>query len=337
MSNSRRGPAAWLRAASRVPATLLVLVLLACSPQAAPIPTPPAAPPAAENVPLSPPLASLQPPADSAIPPALPVPAPPPAGAAAPARLDLAFVTPTPTPRRASASGASKGGDCPRQTEWSPSQPWDDVWYADPNQSRVAITFDTGQGTPVVLRILDILQEKQVHATFFMMGSWVEKNQEVAQRIVARGHNIGNHSYSHPDFRNLSDERMDWELEATENAVLAATGCSTRPFLRAPFGSTDNRIRARHVTLGYRDIMWTIDSGDWRGFSAATMQEIILSRARAGAILIFHSSVPESALALPGVIDGLRAQGFALVTLTELFQTPPPKGPTPTAAPRLGQ
>ncbi len=196
------------------------------------------------------------------------------------------------------------------------------VWNGDKKKARVALTFDTGQATPVVRRVLEALRPLNVHATFFLVGNWAEKNGDVVRALVADGHELANHSYSHPNFDNLSDDQKLAQMMLTERIVHKQTGCTTGPFFRPPFGAQNKHTQAVIASAGFLDILWTANGGDWLpGATAASVHQSVVRNTGNGSIIILHSSVAWTAEAIPLIVRDLRARGLEVGTLTELLTT----------------
>jgi peptidoglycan/xylan/chitin deacetylase (PgdA/CDA1 family) len=202
------------------------------------------------------------------------------------------------------------------------------ILRGDKTLPRVALTFDTGQGTPVVQLVLDELRAANVRATFFIVGRWAEQNPQVVRALAAAGHELANHSYSHPNFDLLSDDQMLAQVALTEKIIRQETGCTTRPFFRPPFGSASAHTMSVVAEAGFETIMWSAHGGDWlSGATTETIHARVLRYTGDGTIVILHSSVPYSAQALPMIIADLRARGFELVTLGELLSNDPAQPP----------
>ncbi len=202
------------------------------------------------------------------------------------------------------------------------------IMRGDKNLPRVALTFDTGQGASIVQLILDELREANVHATFFIVGRWAEQNRKVVRAIAADGHELANHSYSHPNFDRLTDDQMVAQVTLTEKIIRRETGCTTRPFFRPPFGSASARTMTAVAKAGFETIMWSAHGGDWLpGATTGTIHDRVLRNTGSGTILILHSSAPDTARALPMIIADLRARGLEFVTLGELLSRDPVQPP----------
>ena len=180
----------------------------------------------------------------------------------------------------------------------------------------VYLTFDVeGRGVPEVLKTL---RTKQVPATMFLVGSWVNAQPALVRQMVTDGHALGHHSYSHPAFTRLSDAAARTEIRRAEAAILRASGgVSPRPRFRFPYGAGQGNRRLLQLVAseGYRADFWTVDPQDWRGSSSATITRHVLTHSRNGSIVLLHPAAPGTPGALPAIIDGLRARGFQFATL----------------------
>lgn len=215
-----------------------------------------------------------------------------------------------------------------------PTAPWREIVRGDPDTNVVALTFDAGGPVAPATRVLDTLRARGVHATFFLSGEWIEAHPEMGQRILADGHEIANHSYSHPDFTRLSNAQIAWELTHTDEIVFAATGRHTWPYVRMPFGARNARVLDLAVSLGYRSVYWTLDSTDWRTeVPASRVKSRVLTFASPGDIVVHHSSTESTAAALPGILDELLARGWTVGTVTDVLGQPLPVTVTPPGVP----
>ena len=200
----------------------------------------------------------------------------------------------------------------------------------DASFPQIALTFDAGAAAGSVSELLDGLRDGAVRATFFVTGAFADRYPKIVARISAEGHEIANHSYSHPDFTKLSDRQMRDELRRATVSLEAATGQSIAPLWRPPFGARDDRVLSLVENEGFRSIYWTFDSGDW--IEGTTTRQIIttdLGKAVNGAVIVHHVSPPTTAAAIPAVIDGLTRRGFELVTVSQLL------GYDPSCPPKL--
>lgn len=186
----------------------------------------------------------------------------------------------------------------------------------------VALTFDAGADYRPARRILDTLQQEGVRCTFFLTGEWVQKNPRTTRRIVADGHEVGNHSWDHPPFTELSDAAILDQLRRTEAIIYETTGRSSRPYFRPPLGARDDRVRRVVAEDGYLTIYWTLDSLDsvQKGITATQIRERVLGRVQAGNIVLLHCGSQATADALPDILSGLRARGLVPVPVTRLLE-----------------
>jgi peptidoglycan/xylan/chitin deacetylase (PgdA/CDA1 family) len=170
--------------------------------------------------------------------------------------------------------------------------------------------------------ILETLREKDVRCTFFITGIMLRQahGPELVQEIVADGHELGNHSDTHPRFTELTDEKIEEELAAVEDWVTELTGQSTKPYFRPPYGNRDERVRRAVEENGYLTIMWTYHVWDWvEDRTAESVYNYSVDGASNGAIAVMHVGAEETAEALPWIIEELQARGYRLVTLSELL------------------
>lgn len=184
----------------------------------------------------------------------------------------------------------------------------------------VALTFDLGSGATHTPAILETLGRQGVTTTFFMTGQWVEANPGLARRILDLGHEPGNHSYSHPDLTKLPDPQVIEEISRMEEALQKASGRSSKPWFRPPFGARNERVLELVSRLGYSSVYWTLDSADWRPeLAAEVVRQRVVSQATPGAIIVLHGDSPQTAQVLGSIITGLRARGLEPVSLSRLL------------------
>ncbi|MBM2811131.1 MAG: polysaccharide deacetylase [Chloroflexi bacterium] len=190
----------------------------------------------------------------------------------------------------------------------------------DPALPLIALTFDAGAGAGTVGELLNALRDRSVRATFFVAGAFADRYPDVIRRIATEGHELANHSYSHPDFRSLTEEQMRVELRRATISIESAAGTGIAPLWRPPFGSRDERILRVVEEEGFRSVFWTFDSGDW--LETATTEGVLatdLSKSVPGAVVVHHVSPTATARAMPRIIDGLLTRGYELVTVSQLI------------------
>ena len=240
--------------------------------------------------------------------------------------------TPAPTQTRASTSTASPADTptvAPAATPAPPPERAVVVRQGTSGRRSVALTFDAGSDSGYTRDILQTLREKGVRASFCITGRWAEAYPDELLAIAAEGHVLVNHSYDHRSFTGVSTgeppltpEERRLEFTRTETTVYRITNRSTQPYFRPPYGDTDATMQSDAAAAGYGYIvMWTVDSFGWNHASADQITSRVLSQAAPGAIVIMHvGSESQDAAALPAVIDGLAAQGYAFETIDELLR-----------------
>ena len=221
-------------------------------------------------------------------------------------------------------------GGAPQLSAFEPGrQRSREIWRGIRGQKRVALTFDAGGEDDAATDLLKYLTEAKAPATFFVTGQFAAEHTKLVKEIDQAGYPIHNHSWSHPEFTKISDDKIDEELERTEWAIRDATGKTTKPFWRPPFGDRDNRVQRVAAEAGYQSIYWTLDSLDSVGEKKDP--EFIVSRILNppksgddpdryldGAIILMHVGEAGTARAVPLLIKSLRDRGFKLVTVDEI-------------------
>jgi peptidoglycan/xylan/chitin deacetylase (PgdA/CDA1 family) len=246
-----------------------------------------------------------------------------PAGWSAPTEPSVAEIPP-PAPQPTAPQVDPAPPQTPKKPDRLPDLPKEQpsllVVHGDRACPQIALTYDAGSGADGTTAILAVLQKHGVAATFFLTGRWVERYEELARRIAADGHEIANHTYSHPDLTTLSFEAIISEVEQGEEAIRRITGKETRPLFREPYGAFNEAQRRAVRQAGYSySIYWDLDTIDWRFPGVEATVERIMTRRQNGSIVLMHLNVPDSAIASDLVIPQLRAEGYHLVTVTELL------------------
>jgi peptidoglycan/xylan/chitin deacetylase (PgdA/CDA1 family) len=183
----------------------------------------------------------------------------------------------------------------------------------------IAFTFDAGSDA-VGIQILDVLKKHNIKSTFFLTGKWVEKFPEYAKRIAADGHEIGNHSYSHPDAVKTTAAAFKQDIIKAEQIIKNITGLSPRPYFRFPYGSYNATALKTVGEAGYLySIQWSLDTIDWRQPTTEELIARIESGASNGDIILMHIGGINTPSAVDQIIPKLKAMGYELVTLSELL------------------
>ena len=192
------------------------------------------------------------------------------------------------------------------------------IYSVDTQEKKVAISFDTAWGADKTERIVEILNEYQVGATFFMVGFWVEDYPDMVKLINESGIEIGTHSNTHPDFVNLSTEQMKLELDTSINAIKNITGKDVELF-RAPYGSYNNTMLNLTKSMGLKTIQWDVDTLDWKGYSGVDICERVMSKVKSGSIILCHNNADHIIDALPLMLERLLNAGYEVVSVGDLI------------------
>jgi len=182
---------------------------------------------------------------------------------------------------------------------------------------RVALTFDDGP-SPYTDRILDLLERYGGRATFFVLGRNVEFWQNTIIRTVSIGSEVANHTWTHPELPSLNNQRIKEELQTTSEIIERFAGYSPR-FFRPPFGMVTQRVATVSKELGYAIVNWTLDTKDWQVRNADAVYNAIMDAIEENAIVLMHDIHSTTAAAMERVIPALIADGFQLVTVSELL------------------
>ena len=192
------------------------------------------------------------------------------------------------------------------------------IYNVDTSEKKVAISFDAAWGADKTIAIMDILEEYDCKATFFLVGFWVDKYEGETRAIAERGFEIGTHSDSHPDLSKLSADEITNELKSSMDKIEHT--CGVRPTLfRAPFGSYNNTVISCAEGLGLTTIQWNVDSLDWKGISASQITSNIVSKVVPGSIILCHNNSDYILEALPSVLKCLRDRGYTVTCVGDII------------------
>lgn len=193
------------------------------------------------------------------------------------------------------------------------------VYSVQRNDKKIALTIDAAWQDDKTPFILETLKKYNIHATFFLCGFWVEAYPDMVRAIAADGHEIGNHSMTHPHMSKLSPEQITKELDKFESVVEPLTGKKTVLF-RAPFGEYNDTVIKALKNRGYEVIQWNIDTIDWKQErSAQTILDSVLPKLSGGSIILCHNNGYKIEQYLPTLIEAALAQGYEFVTVSELL------------------
>uniref|UniRef100_A0A7C4R4Z6 Polysaccharide deacetylase family protein n=1 Tax=candidate division CPR3 bacterium TaxID=2268181 RepID=A0A7C4R4Z6_UNCC3 len=184
----------------------------------------------------------------------------------------------------------------------------------------IALTFDDGPFGGTTTRVLDSLKKESVKATFFVVGSMVKANPAIAKRIVNEGHEIGNHSWSHPFMARCNSGTIFAQLQKTQSVIRDITGANPVVF-RPPYGSVNNNVtKIARDKFGLSTIIWDLDTRDWRSPGSSVVTSRVLKGAKNGLIVLMHDSKKGTTQAVPDIIRGLKEKGYTMVTVSELLE-----------------
>lgn len=191
------------------------------------------------------------------------------------------------------------------------------VYSVERDDNVIAVTFDASWGADNTPKLLDILDEYDAKCTFFLVGLWVDKYPDMVQAIVERGHEIGNHSATHPHMSKLSESKMLEELRMMSDKVEKLTG--VRPTLfRPPYGDYNNSVIRTVRSAGYEAVQWSVDSLDWKNISP---QDMIRRAGKVGKgdIILFHNDSQYLLDALPTLLQSYKEQGLQMVKVSDIL------------------
>lgn len=199
------------------------------------------------------------------------------------------------------------------------------LYKADTLEKVLALTFDDGPDVRYTPLILDVLKKHDVKATFFLLGTRVDRYPQVAKRIAEEGHTIGNHTYWHPDLTQSGPEQLTWEIEKNAEALEATIG-ETSSYFRAPYGALNETLVEKLGELGYRGIGWSVDSLDWKSLSKDEIIDHMIQGVHPGAIILMHSAghwsqnLSGTVAALDELIPLLQDQGYSFITIPQMWE-----------------
>lgn len=187
-------------------------------------------------------------------------------------------------------------------------------------EKKIAITFETlGEGDTE--NLLALLEDNQVHATFFLEGRWVFRYPEETKAIAAAGHEIGTHSQTHPrNLCTLDAQSIRYELRESSSSIQALIGRSPTLF-RPPYGFWNEKLMEQGNALGLETILWDVDSLDWKNRTPQEIRQTVLRESDPGSIVRFQNTAINTLSALELVLEDFQEQGYQMVTVSELLAT----------------
>lgn len=192
------------------------------------------------------------------------------------------------------------------------------IYKVDTEDKKIALTFDVAWGTENMDYIIETLDRHNIKSTFFLVGSWIDDNEEFVKMLSNKGHELSNHSNTHADITQLSTEDATQEIETTTNKIYNLTGQKTSLY-RPPFGEVNDKTMKICEELGYKVIKWDVDSFDWKEIGPVHVIERVIKSSESGSIVLLHSNVEDIEEYLDRIILRLKKDGYELVTISDLI------------------
>lgn len=194
------------------------------------------------------------------------------------------------------------------------------IYSVSTEEKKIALSFDAAWGDEDFNKIMEILDKHNVKTTFFMTGEWVEKYPNCVKTLVEKGHDLGNHSTTHPDMTTLSKEKQREQIMNVHNIVKELTGYEMDLF-RPPYGAYNNEVIRTCYEVGYYPIQWDVDSLDWKDLTASEIINKVCNHKTldCGSIILCHNGAKHTAEALDEMITNLKNQGYEIVPISELI------------------
>ncbi len=188
----------------------------------------------------------------------------------------------------------------------------------DASKKQVVLTIDAGEGERSAEGILTALSKHNAKATFFLVGKWLEKHPDLTKRIINEGHEVFNHSYSHPDFTLITPEEVKEELKKMDKVLYETASIHSRPYFRAPFGYRNEAVKQAAKEVGFQHIYWSVDAIDWReGETGESIKNRVLRYIHPGAIVLLHIGDIPTGEIMDDLIIEIKKRGYEIVPLSE--------------------
>lgn len=192
------------------------------------------------------------------------------------------------------------------------------IYRVECREKKVAISFDAAWGSDITPQLLNILKKHNIKTTFFLVKFWMEKYPDMTRLIAKEGHEIGNHSATHPQMGRIQREKIISEIKETHDKIKELTGQNAKLF-RPPFGDYSNILITTANEMGYHVIQWDVDSLDWKDLSAGAIYDRVMKQIKPGSIVLFHNNGKHTAEALEPIIVELKKRGYEIVPISELL------------------
>lgn len=191
------------------------------------------------------------------------------------------------------------------------------IYKGNPEKPMVTFIINVAWGNEYLPKLLEVLKEYKIHTTFFLDGSWVKKNPDLAKMIYEEGHEIGNHAYSHPDLKVMTATRINEELKKTNDVIKATIGVVPKYFA-PPSGSFRDEVVTIASNMDMYTILWSLDTVDWRNPDPGEMSSRIVSKVHPGAIILMHPT-KATASGIETMIKGIKDKGYQIAPISQLL------------------
>lgn len=192
------------------------------------------------------------------------------------------------------------------------------IFHGNISEPKVAFACNVFWGEEFLPDMLQTLSNQNTHITFFIGGSWAKKYPDLLADIANKGHELGNHTYSHPHPNTISKEKNKEQIVKTEDLVKEITGTKTTLYA-PPYGEYNDTVLTAADELGYTTIMWTIDTIDWKRPPADIIKNRVIKKLHNGAIILMHPTEP-TAKALPELITEIKKAGYTITTVSDILK-----------------
>jgi len=220
--------------------------------------------------------------------------------------------------RMAAASGVPEIAAAPAKPESPKDAKFEFITSGPSAGNRVALTFDDGPTPGVTDRILDELKRRKLHATFFMIGRSIAAAPDLARRVLAEGHEVGNHTFTHPKLTTLSDQQAEAEIQKTQD-IIGEVLHHRAVWFRPPYGALSRNQAGIVQKTGLRVVLWNVDPADWSQPGEDKIARTVLAETKPGSIIVCHDLHAQTANSLGPILDGLAERDFMPATLSALL------------------
>ncbi|HQA49206.1 MAG: polysaccharide deacetylase family protein [Syntrophomonadaceae bacterium] len=190
------------------------------------------------------------------------------------------------------------------------------IYQGNTGQKNVAITVNVDWGEEYIPQMLAEFKKHEALATFYVTGTWAEKNQDLLKEMVQEGHSIQNHGYQHLHFNTLTRDQMATQIKKGEQAIQKITGRKTT-FFTPPYGEQNRQLMAVISELDYHLTMWSVDTIDWQRPEPKTIVKRVINKVHNDAIILMHPTEP-TAKALPDMLTQLKQDGYKMITVEKI-------------------